>query len=80
MCASKTSSTLGLGAEEYQSVVRFRGKDAVGMRYIPKTWLKGSRNSHRRACRNGAAPVSAWYDSQDLPFDTTRSVKESIKK
>lgn len=70
-----------LGAEDYQNVVRYRGKDAVGIGIFQRP------GSNALEIANG---VRAEMDrlskrfppgmTHEFAFDTTRSVKESIKE
>ncbi|MBL0185482.1 MAG: multidrug efflux RND transporter permease subunit [Candidatus Obscuribacter sp.] len=70
-----------LGAEDYQNVVRFRGKDAVGIGVFQRPGSNaleiatGVRAEMERLAKRFPPGMT-----HEFAFDTTRSVKESIKE
>lgn len=70
-----------LGAEDYQNVVRFRGKEAVGIGVFQRPGSNaleiatGVRAEMERLAKRFPPGMT-----HEFAFDTTRSVKESIKE
>lgn len=70
-----------LGAEDYQTVVRYRGKDAVGIGIFQRPGSNALDISE--GVRREMAQLAKRFPpgmTYEFAFDTTRSVKESIKE
>lgn len=70
-----------LGAEDYQNVVRYHGKDAVGIGIFQRPGSNALEISN--GVREEMARLSQRFPpgiAYEFAFDTTRSVKESIKE
>lgn len=70
-----------LGAEDYQNVVRYRGKEAVGIGIFQRPGSNALEISN--GVRDEMARLSQRFPpglQYEFAFDTTRSVKESIKE